>query len=185
MSYQELLGAAQANPGAADFTALRMAYTESSTYAPYAYDDELETALKSALAEEDWDAALHALQGLLANNYLNIDAHILAAALHGKQGDEEKANHHRQFGRGLLESIFHSGNGRSFETAWTVISIAEEYAVCKALGIFQPGDQRLVEHEGHFYDVLTVNHPRTGEALQLYFNVDIPLEWSGRNLGDQ
>jgi hypothetical protein len=181
MTFDDLLAAARQDPENTDFAALRLAYTQSPGYAPYEQDRETGAALQKALEEVDLQAARTAVDQLLAHNYLNIDAHMTAAHLYRRLDDLASVDYHRQFGHGLLKSIFRSGDGRSFETAWVVIAVAEEYAVCMALGDVETESQRLVEHEDHRFDVLTVRHPRTQETRELTFNVDLPMDWAERH----
>ncbi len=52
----------------------------------------------------------------------------------------------------------------------------EEYLVLDAFDL-KDGEQKLVEQDGHFYDVHTFKNARTGKNLTIYFNVDLPRQW--------
>jgi hypothetical protein len=75
---------------------------------------------------------------------------------------------------GLVDSILSSGDGKTPETAYHVISVDEEYAVLNTLG-FKVVKQSLMESKGHSYDKMEVLHMKSKEPGMIYFNVDMPL----------
>lgn len=176
VTYEDLLAAAQADPVHADYQALRMALTRSDAYAPYAQHSEAVFALRAALQAHNPPEALQACEDLLAFNYLDIEAHMAADYAHTISDAPDRAAYHRTFARGLIQSILASGTGRDFANAWIVIDPAEEYVVLRVLGQVS-GGQRLVNHEGRWFDV-QVGRPReSGEAVEHYFNIDLPYTW--------
>jgi len=74
--------------------------------------------------------------------------------------------------QGLLDSITHSGDGRSFENAYEVIAVHEEYVILRFMGLM-PSKQSESEKNGHSYDILEAVNPKTNEKITLYFNIDI------------
>ena len=175
MTFDNLLAAAQRDPSAADLHALRMAYTRSPDYRPYTHDTEHLDALRAALRQNDLEAALEAVQHLLNYNYLDIEAHMSADYLYLRQDDADRSAYHRAFAKGLLDAILATGNGRSMESAFIVISVPEEYTVLKVLKL-KPAQQALIQHKGHWFDMFDVQHPDTG-SFKLYFNIDLPHNW--------
>lgn len=194
MEYADLLAAAKRNPATADFTELRLAYARSSEYAPYPFRP-LEKALgaenirspehgpytipslEKALDENNMQGAIEAINRILETRYLDRHVHATAAFVYEKIGDEARSTYHRKFAEGLLESIRQSGDGLSYETAFIVIDVREEYLV---LGVLDAEliQQSLTEHGGHQFDVLEVRDRRTGQtaAQPLYFNIDLPVQ---------
>ena len=83
----------------------------------------------------------------------------------------------------LVDSIVGQGDGKSFETAFQVISVDEEYAVLVVFGLDRV-EQRLVTYNGNEFDVLTVRSRESGDEFQLFFNVDIPWKWLVQHLLD-
>lgn len=183
MNYSDLLAAAQANPVDADYHSLRMAYARSDAYMPYASDTDNLQALQAALPAQNFDAALNAIQGLLDFCYLDIEAHMAADYVYTLREETDHANYHRLWARGLIQAILATGNGRDAESAFIVLSIPEEYTLLRVLG-FRPAGQRLIQHEGHWFDVLNGQHTESGEAVELYFNIDLPRQWLERNVSD-
>ncbi|MCL4239129.1 MAG: DUF4919 domain-containing protein [Anaerolineae bacterium] len=176
MDYDELLAAAQASPAGADFHTLRMAYARSGAYAPYTFNRASVQMLHQALTARDLDAALEAAHDLLSANYLDIEAHMVADYVHTLRGSGEQAAYHRAFAQGLIGAILATGDGRSQDTAFIVLSTAEEYTVLRLLG-YQSTMQRLVREDNHAYDVLHGRHTKTGQEVDFYFNIDLPFGW--------
>ena len=176
MMYHDLLAAAQQNPAGADFHTLRMAYARSDGYAPYSHDVEAVEALGRALPAADFDAALGAIARLLDASYLDIEAHIAADYVYTRLSQPDRSAYHRGFAQGLLRSIVGTGDGRDFSTAFIVLAIPEEYTVVRMMGL-RPRGQALVEHEGHWFDVIDAAHAQTDAPATVHFNIDIPHTW--------
>jgi hypothetical protein len=179
VSFEELLEAARGDPSKADYKGLRMAYAGSADYNPYAREGDPDAILR-AFQAGDWRAARTAAERILQRNYLHVDAHMACAYASRQLGEEGAEAYHLAFARGILDSVFESGDGLGFETAFVVIDVAEEYAVLRALGI-EPSRQSLVTQDGHEFDVFDVNHPKTGKDARLYFNIDLPKGWLKRS----
>ncbi len=162
---------------------LRLEYAASPAYNPYASETGESRKRASELLEEKKDfagAIAEAAKGLEHDRF-NIQLLMTKAAAHRAAGDIAQADETRQRWMALMDSILESGDGRSFETAFQVISVDEEYAV---LGIFrlEMENQRLIEHEGHQYDVLEARSPKSGNTLTIYFNIDLPKQWLDKRL---
>ena len=162
---------------AIDFEDFRMAFSESPLYNPYGSDkltgkdeDGLSLA-RTALNDSNFTKAAEILEGLLAHSYVNIRAHLYAIAAYEGLGNVTKANHHRSMYRGLVKSIFASGDGETPETAYVVISTDETYYILHLLEL-QTVQQALVPHEGSNYDLMTAKDRNSGETVELYFNID-------------
>lgn len=182
MEYDELLAAARTDPTSADFHALRMAWARSDAYAPYPHDRAIRVhleAMSRALHVGDLDAALGASKDLLASNYLDIEAHMVADYVHTLRGSTAQATYHRAFAQGLIRALVATGDGRSPRTAFIVLTTSEEYTVVRALG-YTVTLQALVEEDGHHYDMLRTRHARTGEEAEFFFNIDLPFGWLQR-----
>ncbi len=180
-TYNDLLNQAWADPHNADYHALRMAYARTDSYAPYAQDGKTIQALNQALHNQDLDTALAAVETLLAANYLDIEAHMAADYVYIQREDAARSDIHRAFARGLIDAILATGTGRDFDSALIVLSIAEEYLVLRVLGL-APAGQRLVQHEGHWFDVLTTRHSQMEDTRDVYFNIDLPISWKADHL---
>src|SRR3972149_11080329 len=176
MDYRELLLSAMQNPEVADFRALRLAYAESPGYDPYDPPADVEESVSRALTEGDVEGAVQAIRRELEPDSLDIVTHSMAALAYKRTGDDANAAFHMTFANGLVRSILDSGDGLSFSTAFVVIDVGEEYAVLQLLGL-EPVSQSLKADGEHQFDVVECVNPETGENLEIFFNVDIPMRY--------
>jgi len=80
--YHQLLAQAKADPKAADFTALRLAFARTDLYDPYRFIQgtrDMEKFLQDSLKAQDWERTLRYLNTLLELNYVRINLHLTAA----------------------------------------------------------------------------------------------------------
>jgi len=173
--YETLVQRLKAGDLDVDFGELRMAYTRSDFYA--ASDDtdlaELRGAMFDALAVGDMARAGERAQRILDLVYVDIDAHLIAGVVYRRGNDDAKAEFHRAIGMGLLKSIQDSGDGRSIETAFVVISAEEEFALLRSQGL-QAKARSMIRGGGRAFDVIDAADD-AGHKGRLYFNVAIPL----------
>lgn len=171
----------QADPGV-DFTALRMAYAQTAAYNPYSGEQaELQKAMYAALDNNDYNSALKLAMQILDQNYIAPDAHMVALYAYEALGQQTEADFHRYVLRGLIKSVLASGDGKSPETAFTVVLIDEEYMVLSVLGI-EDASQRLIEDQGHWYDVFEGVDTASKTQVTLYFNIDVLRQWLRNSL---
>jgi len=176
VEYDDLLAAAKKNPDDADFLKLRSAYAKSPYYEPYEFDMVAHRSLGLAMERNDFPSAIEAVCRLLDKCYLDIHAHMLAVDVYRGVEDEVREAFHLKFAIGLLNSILNSGDGHSYRNAFVVISTQEEYALLSVLNL-EPIMQAQKEHGDHQYDVFEISHPQTGMIEEIFFNVDLPLNW--------
>jgi hypothetical protein len=181
VSYEALLEKVKKQDPTVDFKALRFAYTETKQYSPYGGDSENRKAMFEALKAEEYDKALASSEKLLASNDLDINAHFVAFAANRHLGRSEKVDYHKYVFQNLLKSISDSGDGKTMETAFFVISIDEEYAWFNFMGL-RPAGQALIADKGHHYDKMTAMDPKTQQTSTYYFNIDKPFNWLGNSL---
>lgn len=155
------------------FRTLRLYYTETPRYNPYAAN-EAQQAMFIALKEKQYKKVLEHAQSILEKNFVNIDAHFGCAVAYKELGEQDRYKFHQFVMYGLVDSILSSGDGKTPETAYHVISVDEEYAVLNTLG-FKVVKQSLIESKGHSYDKMEVMHTKSKEIRVIYFNVDMPL----------
>ena len=175
--YEALLEKAKAGEGEADYGALRLAFFETEDYNPLS-GMLVYRALWGLVMQGNWPEAAKQAESVLATNYVDINAHMVAHIAHRQQGDAEKAKLHRRWADGLLASVKSNGDGKSPATAWHVISTSEEYAVFRSMNL-RPVGQALLNDKGHSYDEMRVLDQQNTES-KLYFNVDKPFSAYGR-----
>lgn len=179
--YEALLAALKKDPGGVDYTALRMAYADSGRYAPFQRDEKIRGEMYAALKAKEYAKALADAQAILKEDYVDIDAHVVAAEAYAGLKNLDRARYHGKITKGLIDSILQSGDGKSPETAYKVISVIEEEVVLADLH-WKPVKQVTIEVRGHEYDRFDVLDPRTNQPQTIYFNVDLQTEWVKRNL---
>ena len=178
--YATLLARAQKSDPALDFGALREAFTHTKDYHPYAGESSLDPVI-TALKSEELDKAQELVDAMLARNYLQLTAHLLARNVAHKRGDEARAEHHKYMLTGLIKAIQSGGDGQSIGGAWNVLWVTEEYTVARLAGLKVSG-QSLISKDGHSYDMLDVQDVESGNKFKLYFNIDKPFNSLGEQL---
>src|SRR2546421_2328651 len=126
-NYESLLARVKQGDHTVDFKELRLAYTETKDYNPYGGDLETRTAMATAFKDKQYDKALEQANKVLSKNYVDAVAHLIAFVSHRELQHTEQSAFHKYILDGLLKSISNSGDGKSEETAFVVISTDEEY----------------------------------------------------------
>lgn len=179
--YAALLERVKKSDATVDFKELRMAYTETPDYSPYGGDRDMRQKMFAALNAKEFDQAVESAEKILAKDCVEINAHFVSYVAHRELGRAEKAAFHKFIFDGLVKSITGSGDGQTTETAFVVISTDEEYALFNVLGL-RAADQALVSQNGHSFDRMTANNPKTNETVVYFFNIDKPFNWLSQSL---
>jgi tetratricopeptide (TPR) repeat protein len=139
-------------------------------------EEEQRLKFKKLFDNADYQAALDSANEALKSNYACVSAHYNAilAILRLKRPKQEIAPHQAVL-KGLLDSIEHSGDGTSLETAMFVVSIPEEYVFLATRAHAARIKQSLVRRDGHAYDDLQVQDFTTKQVRDIWFNTDYDL----------
>ena len=173
--YQTLLDRLKNGDTSINFAELRVLYAQLPTYNPYKIMQDLkekEDQMWQEYKSGNYDKALEIGTSILEMNNLRIMTHYIFSEVYGKLGDTQKQKFHEDVFFGLVDSIIQSGDGKSPETAMTVIEIREEYDVLDVL-CFEQESQTLVEKDGKRFDFLVAKNSETGETRDFYFNIDL------------
>ena len=133
----EIIARSQASraPDSAHWQALRFAYAESSGFDLLGTKSaETRKAMNEALQSNDYAGALVHANLILDQNYVDIDAHVIIDIANTKLGNADEAKKHHSIVIGLLQSI-RTGDGKTPETAFTVITVHEEYSLIRIFGL--------------------------------------------------
>lgn len=182
-AYDTLLERVKKSDQTVDFKELRLAYTETSKYSPYGGDRAKRKTMFEGLDAKQYDKALAAANEILDSNYLDLMGHFGAFVSNRELGNAEKAAYHRYVFDGLMNSIKNSGDGKTQDTAFVVISTDEEYVLLNFLGL-RVQSQALLKEKGHSFDKMTSLDPETKETVVYYFNIDKPFNWLGKSLSN-
>ena len=167
-SVKDLKNNYKGGPVDIDFTKLRYGYflAEQKNNALYV-DNSLEKKLGEVFANQNWEEVIKTADKILACNFTRIRAHVLKSFAYHKLGKESELN--TWMLGGLMESIVSSGDGKSFDTAFHVYRVEEEYDVLKYLQLY-PSGQSLLEHNGDMFDYLECKNS-DNEQFGVYFNI--------------
>lgn len=168
-TYADLLVLVKAGDRGVDFKQLRLAYADSHRIPDLA---DQKKAMKTAYTSKDYATVLADADKILAEDYVDIDAHYAEYLVQKELKHEDQADFERFVCSGLVDSIVHSGDGKSAATAWQVIDVSEEYAL---LGFLKLKRLNLTtsKEDGHLYDILDTVNPQSNERFTMYFNIDI------------
>ncbi|HMJ24808.1 MAG TPA: DUF4919 domain-containing protein [Pyrinomonadaceae bacterium] len=180
-SYAALLERAKKNDTTVDFKELRLAYTETPEYSPYGGDRDARQKMFASLRAKEYEQALEPAEKILGKNFVELNAHFVAYVANRELARADKAAFHKFMFDGLMKSITGSGDGKTAETAFVVISTDEEYVLFNFLGL-RPMGQSLINQNGHSYDRMTANDPKTNDPVVYFFNIDRPFNWLGHSL---
>jgi hypothetical protein len=178
--YQSLLAAAKAGDQPIDWAALRLAYADSAEFDLMgSRTDEARTAMFQALNAADYKAALVQAGKVIDQDYVDIDAHVVADLADQRLGEAAAAKRQHDIVLGLLRSV-RTGDGSTPATAFSVISVGEEYAVMRAFAM-KVTSQALIRDGGHSYDQLNVTDS-DGKPRSFFFLIDRVLAAEGAGL---
>jgi hypothetical protein len=156
-----------------DYAALRIAYTKTDFYNPYNKNDLEE--LSNLFKEGEYGEVLKKAKNIQKMKFASIDYHMLVYSAAIRLNDSSLASLHGAIAKKLMESVLKSGDGRTPESAYTVISTDEEYAFLGVLGL-KMKTQSLIKVKNSSYDLLEVVD-KEGNGMKIYFNIDIPFNW--------
>jgi hypothetical protein len=179
--YYDLINKLKNNDTNVDFQALRLAYTKTKDYKPYGIDDSAKDAAFDAFNKKNYAEAVKQAQSALEKNYVDLDLHFLCRIAYREMGDLEKYALHNSVLKGLVNSLYASGDGTAPEKAIVVISVQEEYFVLNANGLKSIKNSSFAAN-GHNYDKMDVENKKTAEKKVIYFNIDIPYGWLAKSL---
>jgi hypothetical protein len=159
-----------------DFDRLRESFGDREDFSERCEQGRPARQAFEAIEREAWSEAADLTAPRLETCPVDIDLHLVHAVALRELGQAEASKHHFAWHQGLVDSVLESGDGRTPETAWVVISIAEEYSILNVFGM-QPMEQVLldggiemmrVEAEGKTYVVHfdPAAHFRRLQALQ-------------------
>ena len=157
-----------------------------SSYNPYNvsnYKDIKEVLSGDTITEDDWKRAALIVEKHLESDPTNLRFHvykqIVYSNLYGKESQE--ANKAYRQVMMLFSAITSTGDGKAPETAFHVISTADEYGLMDMLGLSLKS-QSLTERHGRSYDLMEFKENKYG-LESLYFDVTVCMESLNKMFG--
>ncbi len=164
-----------------DYTALRLSYARTDDYDPYGANSEAPFGEAwKAFQDKDCATALAKAATVLDRDFTAIPMHVVRRSCLEQAGDRAGAAREMAAAKGLAESLLASGDGRTLDTAFVIVTLGEERFMLAHFGLAQQG-QALIGHAGKTYDEID-GVSKTGETGALYFDVTRLVEGMGRQL---
>lgn len=166
--YQTLLAAAKSGAGPVDWQALRFAYAERPGF-DGDFDHKVRQDMFMASNAENWATVQAKAKVILDANYADGMTHYALGVADMSLGDMAGGRRERAMAEAIFASI-QTGDGLTFEHAFTTISVEEENDILATLGKDQKR-QSLTNHNGHLFRVVDAEDGQDKKTTY-YFNVD-------------
>ena len=155
-------------------------------YNPYKmakYDALREALAKDTPEKEDWAKAAQEIDKELETDPTNIRFHLykhmIYRNLYGSESEKTIDAYNQVLM--LLSAVTSTGDGRSKETAFHVISVTDEYGILDIFGLSSKM-QSLVEDKGQSYDVMDLEENEYG-LESMYFNITVSMDAMNKMFG--
>ena len=174
--YNELIEKARRGHKTIDFKNLRMLYTKTTYYNPYEKDPNSDK-MYGYYEKKEYDKAIKTAKLVMEKNYLDMDAHFISMVCSKNLQRMDDYDYHNYVFKRMISSVLETGeDGKTPETAYTVINVREEYLIFNVLGM-DVKKQSVVKVGDRIYDKMELINDEKKEEITLFFNVDIPLAW--------
>lgn len=126
-----------------NFSALREEYGNREDFSAICESDRPLRQMYDASNVADWKTVLDLSKRWLDSCPVDIDAHLLRGLALRVTGKTAESDAHLRWFRGLMGSILQTGDGKSSDSPFVVISVGEEYSVLRVFRL-HPTGQRLL-----------------------------------------
>ena len=137
--YSEYVKKVEAGNTNIDYEDLRFSFIKSKQFRVASQKSKEISQLKDSMYKEmnklNYEEIISLAKQILSIDYTNMMAHKVLSQTYDMMDDVANAQKYESIEMGLLKSIIQSGDGKSCETAWKVIQIAEEYFILDMLGV--------------------------------------------------
>lgn len=174
--YAKLVARAAAHDTTVDFRALRFAYLKSAAReraGGFGGEDTLKQKMLDAARTGDDAKVREAAESLLSVKYVDLSGQAFLIRACERLHDAACAAQADFVAKGLVRSIFDSGDGKTCKTGWEVAAVSEEYFILSTLGA-APKSQSLVTGSPSC-DVLETTG-EDGKNATYFFRIDAVIE---------
>jgi hypothetical protein len=158
---KQLLTTFLQDPTKENFLAIRAAVRGHPSYAPYSKDL---AEIEAALFNNEADKAQEMLKAAQPNLLLSPRAHLFAAILARKRGEQQRVEMETFFANACAQGILSTGNG-SENAPYLVLRIEDERDILKYIEK-KMVEQALVHKEEKHFDCV-----KTEDGLSLWFDL--------------
>lgn len=162
---------------APDFAKLRKIFAMTELYDPY--DSQIadwREKARTAWGKSEFAEVVRYGKQILEKNFIDLEAHFLLWQAMKQLGKNEQADYHLQIFSGLCDSIRKSGDGKTPQTAFQLLSADEETIFLRSMNLKFKEAKRMQIDNSRF-DVVLAEEQKSQTAQKLYFNIDIPYQW--------
>jgi len=116
-----------------DYTALRTEYGARDDFEAVCVDGQPFPELARQARDSAWPEIVATTGVWLESCPVDIDSHFLRAVALKEVGRFEESELHVEWYKGLVQSVLESGDGKTPESAWVIISVQEKFAMLRVL----------------------------------------------------
>lgn len=176
--YLALLEKVKSGDKTVDFLDLRMLYSQTQFYIPYADETRKKIRLKviEVFKKGKYEKTLKLSEEVFEKDYMDMNMHYMCMMSYNKLENKEMEAFHKFVLNALIDSIVSFGDGRSAETAYKVISTREEEFILTILG-YVIKRREEVRTKNHALDKIFTSSLDGNKNKILYFNKDVPNKW--------
>lgn len=178
--FKELAAATEANPVGADFAALRDAYLNYEHRAVKHITRQKLMQITNHVT--DFSEVETICRNILDTNPLDLEARMMLAVAQERADKKADAEKNHLFVEQMIDTILATGNGKSFETAWKLVSENEAWTIMRVFGMRTKSHTRHQREDGIFdvYEGIIGDREAT-----MYFDVTNPVRFVDHNvIGD-
>lgn len=169
--YDAMVARSYDMPQGYDFAKLRALYQKLPTYKPYSLHPVRNyKKLVSDINKNPTDE-VRLVDAYVRRHFAMHKAHFYVLKKYKEMQNNEKEVYHWWMVRGLKLALNASGDGRTAETAYKVISVDEEYDLARMRLQKDTIHQSLEHKDGRVYDVLSGKNKDTGEDMDMWFDI--------------
>ncbi|NRB60458.1 MAG: DUF4919 domain-containing protein [Winogradskyella sp.] len=155
-----------------DYKTFRESFLESEQFKVAAKKSSEFRSLKKdmyrLMSELKYDSIVMTTKKMLTIDYTSMIAHKILRQTYEVLGDTVNAKKYKTIQFGLLMSIINSGDGKSCETAWSVIQVSEEYFILDMIGVDL--SEQSIDYNGGLCDKMVVKNENEEEKVY-YFEI--------------
>jgi hypothetical protein len=164
-----------------DFTAFRNSFLDSKQFLKKGTNyDTLRKLVYAEIRNKNYNAVIRLTKAMLSIDYTSLFAHKYLQQTYKTLGDTANQKKYHDIELGLLNSIVHSGDGKTCESGWHVTQIEEEYFILSMIGA-QLQTQSIASGDKNTCDKMVVKTDE-GETTY-YFEANKVFEMEKRRFG--
>jgi tetratricopeptide (TPR) repeat protein len=160
--------------------------TSQKNYSPYALPmiiKPISEQMEGFLGKKEYSACIKTGQDFLKQYPAAIEIYLPLAIAYYESGDFVNYSEAISKYHAFINAILATGDGKSTQSAWVVISVRDEYVVLGYLGL-TTSSQALLNDNGHSFDRMNCANENKDE-FSFYFNIDKPFSSMAGSLKDK